>query len=189
MLNCLFGDCLPIGSYIEDPVNLIYNKITGEDEERSFFSYKEEDPEGYDDWEMIHNILWNMGLAHLGRCIIGNPVRLGKKRYDGRNRPLKVEFSNESTVEMLLEAKYDLLNLDNYYRVYLNRDMTREEREAEIAERKKRNSRNFPDSASGAGDRRGGGGNGVKPKTRVNPSTTDGKPNVVNGSTHVTSWW
>ena len=123
-----------------------------------------------------------MGLAHLGRDIVGNPVRLGRKCYNGQNRPLKIEFSNVLAVKALLEAKYELLNLDYFYRIYLNRGLTREEREAEIAERKKRNSRNFPDSANGAGDRRGGGGNGVKPKTRVNPSTTDGKPNVVNGA-------
>ena len=32
--------------------------------------------EGYDDWELIHSMLWNMGLDHLGRDIVGNPSRL-----------------------------------------------------------------------------------------------------------------
>ena len=65
--------------------------------------------EGYDDWEQIHNMLWEMGLGRLSRDIVGNPHRLGRVRYDGRVRPLKVEFSNEQAVETLLDAKYDLL--------------------------------------------------------------------------------
>ena len=113
--------------------------------------------EGYDDWELIHNMLWEMGLGRLSRDIVGNPNRLGRLRYDGRVRPLKIEFSNEQAVETLLDAKYDLLNTNNYFKVYLNKDMSRDEREAEIAERKRRRRQNFPDAAYGAGDRRGEG--------------------------------
>ena len=138
--------------------------------------------EDYDDWELIQNMLWSMGLAHLERDIVGNPSRLGRRRHDGRIRPLKIEFRNEKAVDMLLEAKYDLLNHDNYYRVYLNKDMTRDEREIEIANRKRRRSQNFPDSANGAGDRSGGGGNGGN---AVNPSNTGSNPGGVNGVANV----
>ena len=39
----------------------------------------------------------------------------------------------------------------DFYHVYVNRDMKREEREKEIKERKERNRRMYGDSAAGAG--------------------------------------
>ena len=86
---------------------------------------------------MVWEMLSYMGLEHLSQDIERQPTRLGPRRHDGRIRALKVEFRNEWAVEQILDQKYALRNPNgNYYNVYINRDMTKTERDAEIADRK-----------------------------------------------------
>ena len=108
--------------------------------------------EEYDDDVLVRNMFGVMGCGFLYRDINKRPTRLGMKN-NIRPRALKVEMNNEEAVEVIMKCKKELRNRnENFYRIYINRDLRKEEREKEIAQRKARNSRIFGDSAAGAGE-------------------------------------
>ena len=107
--------------------------------------------EEYDDDLLIRNMFRVMGCGFLYHDINKRPTRLGMKN-NNRPRALKVEMNNEEAVEVIMKCKKELRNRnENFYRIYINRDLRKEEREKEIAQRKARNSRIFGDAAAGAG--------------------------------------
>ena len=128
--------------------------------------------EDYDDVLLVRNMLGVMGCGFLYHDINKRPTRLGMKR-NNRNRPLKVEMNNEDAVEKIMKCKKYLRNPnENFYSIYINRDLRKEEREKEIEQRKARNRRIFGDSAAGAGLSIGiTGGAGGTPVQRTTPSS------------------
>ena len=65
---------------------------------------------------------------------------------------------SEDEVNQIMRNKYDLIDNEDYWRVYINNDLSKAERETEYNERKNRRSRQFSNAARGAG-MYGGGGN------------------------------
>ena len=128
--------------------------------------------EDYDDVLLVRNMLGVMGCGFLYHDINRRPTRLGMRK-NNRNRPLKVEMNNEEAVEKIMECKKYLRNPnENFYSIYINRDLRKEEREKEIEQRKARNRRIFGDSAAGAGLSIGiTGGSGGTPVQRTTPSS------------------
>ena len=107
--------------------------------------------EEYDDDLLIRDMLRVMGCGFLYHDINKRPTRLGMKN-NNRPRALKVEMNNEEAVEVIMKCKKELRNRnEHFYRIYINRDLRKEEREKEIAQRKARNSRIFGEAAAGAG--------------------------------------
>ena len=110
----------------------------------------------YNDMESVSIMLDVMGLGHLESEVLKSPTRLGPKRWDGKFRPLKVELKSEWAAQQILDRKYDLPYYDDYYYVFINKDLSREERNAEIAARKNRSNRQIVNAAMGAGRRQPG---------------------------------
>ena len=105
----------------------------------------------YNDMESVSIMLRVMGLRHLESELLKSPTRLGPKRWDGKFRPLKVELKSEWAAQQILDRKYDLSYSDDYYNVFINKDLSKDERNAEIAARKKRNNNKLVNAAMGAG--------------------------------------
>ncbi|CAL4181902.1 unnamed protein product, partial [Meganyctiphanes norvegica] len=108
-----------------------------------------------DDEELIKEVFRIIGCRNFVNEIAKRPTRLGIART-GRNRPLKVELRNEWTVDEILRNKKELMFSKHFYRVYINRDLSKEDRENEKNERQARRNNKFGDAASGAGS--GGAG-------------------------------
>ena len=131
--------------------------------------------EDYDDDVLIGNMLHVMGCGFLYHDINKRPTRLGMKRIN-RNRALKVEMNNEEAVEVIMKCKKELRNRnENFYKIYVNRDLRKEEREKEIEQRKARNSRIFRDSAAGSESSIGiTAGVGGTPEQQITPNRGQG---------------
>ncbi|CAL4234847.1 unnamed protein product, partial [Meganyctiphanes norvegica] len=86
--------------------------------------------ENMDDEELIKEVFRIIGCRNLVNEIAKRPTRLGIART-GRNRPLKVELRNEWTVDEILRNKKELMFNNYFYRVYINRDLSKEDRENE----------------------------------------------------------
>ena len=127
--------------------------------------------EDYDDDVLVGNMLQVMGCGFLYHDINKRPTRLGMKR-NNRTRALKVEMNNEEAVEVIMKCKKELRNRnENFYKIYVNRDLRKEEREKEIEQRKARNSRIWGDSAAGAGSNIGiTAGVGGTPTQQITPN-------------------
>ena len=99
----------------------------------------------------VNRMFHAMGCGFRYHDIRTTPVRLGPNNGK-KNRAIRVEMRNEELVQQIMDQKKHLKNKNgDFYHVYVNRDMKREEREKEIKERKERNRRMFGDSAAGAG--------------------------------------
>ena len=131
--------------------------------------------EDYDDDVLVGNMLQVMGCGFLYHDINKRPTRLGMKR-NNRTRALKVEMNNEEAVEVIMKCKKELRNRnENFYKIYVNRDLRKEEREKEIEQRKARNSRIWGDSAAGAGSNIGiTEGVGDTPAQQITPNRGQG---------------
>ena len=153
--------------------------------------------EDYDDALLVRNMLGVMGCGFLYHDINKRPTRLGMRR-NNKNRPLKVEMSNAEAVEVIMNCKKHLKNPnENFYSIYVNRDLRKEDREKEIEQRKARNRRMFGDSLAGAGTNMGitaglGGSPGGSSVHQATPSngqgTVSATPNNEPGSdpAHIT---
>ena len=91
----------------------------------------------YNDMESVSIMLDVMGLGHLESEVLKSPTRLGPKRWDGKFRPLKVELKSEWAAQQILDRKYGLSYHDDYMYVFINKDLSKDEQNAEIAARKK----------------------------------------------------
>ena len=131
--------------------------------------------EDYDDDLLVRNMLGVMGCGFLYHNINKRPTRLGMKRGN-RTRALKVEMNSEKAVEEFMKCKKNLRNPnENFYSIYVNRDLRKEEREKEIEQRKARNRRIFGDSAAGAGLNIGiTAGAGGAPAQQTTPNSRQG---------------
>ena len=83
-------------------------------------------------------------------CKIEQIVRLGKQSSDGRDRPMLVKMSSEREKWTILGRAKRLMNSNEQMRkVYINRDMTKEERAMEyhlrvmLAEKRGRGEQNW----------------------------------------------
>ena len=114
--------------------------------------------EGYNLKEQVARMFNVMGCGFSYHDIHGTPSRLGKVDFR-RNRAVRVDLGSEEAVEHVMKFKNNLKdrNRGNFFSVYVNKDMRREDREKEIAARKERNRRMFRDSAAGAGMSTGAG--------------------------------
>ena len=137
--------------------------------------------EDYDDDVLVGNMLQVMGCGFLYHDINKRPTRLGMKR-NNRTRALKVEMNNEEAVEVIMKCKKELRNRnENFYKIYVNRDLRKEEREKEIEQRKARNSRIWGDSAAGAGSNIGiTEGVGGTPAQQITPNRGQGGSSALN---------
>ena len=108
--------------------------------------------EGYNLKEQVARMFNVMGCGFSYYDIHGTPTRLGKVDFR-KNRAVRVDLGSEEAVEHVMKFKNNLKdrNRGNFYSVYVNKDMCREDREKEIAARKERNRRMYRDSAAGAG--------------------------------------
>ncbi|CAL4171066.1 unnamed protein product, partial [Meganyctiphanes norvegica] len=106
--------------------------------------------ENMDDKELINEMFRIIGCRNLVNEIVKRPTRLGIART-GRNRPMKVELRNEWTVDQIVRNKKELMFSHHFYRVYINRDLSKEDRENEKNERQARRNNKFGEAASGAG--------------------------------------
>ena len=110
--------------------------------------------EGLDDMELTRGMFMQMGCEQVIQDIDSNPTRLGTGRI-GRNRPLKIEFRAERAVNFVIANKKELMWSNNYYNVYINRDLCKQERERERNSRRgvarNNNYRNMENSAGGEG--------------------------------------
>ena len=126
---------------------------------------------------LISEMFRAMGCGFRYRDIRAKPTRLGT-RNTNKKRAIKVEMSSEEVVEDIIANKNKLKNRnENFYAVYVNRDLCREERQKEIDERRAKNSRVYRDSAGGAGIHTGGVG-----ETRQSGGSGSGQPNRVAGA-------
>ena len=145
-------------NYIDQRVN---KKIEDINRKRNIIISGMVEEKDESDWNKVCRMLWTMGLDYLKRDIECMPTRLGAIRRDGKPRSLKVVLHTERAADEILNRKYDLVKDDNFYNVYINKDMTRDERDAEIAERKNKKNQKLANAAGGAGYVVGGGGGGV----------------------------
>ena len=131
--------------------------------------------EDYDDDLLVRNMLGVMGCGFLYHDINKRPTRLGMKRGN-RARALKVEMNSEEAVEEIMKCKKNLRNPnENFYSIYVNRDLRKEEREKEIEQRMARKRRIFRDSAAGAGENLEiTAGSGVAPAQQATSSSGQG---------------
>ena len=108
--------------------------------------------EEYNLKEQVARMFNVMGCGFSYYDIHGTPTRLGKVDFR-KNRAVRVDLGSEEAVEHVMKFKNNLKdrNRGNFYSVYVNKDMCREDREKEIAARKERNRRMYRDSAAGAG--------------------------------------
>ena len=95
--------------------------------------------EGYDDCMLVEDMLKQMGCWRAIRDICRDPIRLGVARR-GKKRPIKVEFRDEEAVEFIIRNK-TTLKYTGFCTIYINRDLSYEERERE-RENRRRNGRN-----------------------------------------------
>ena len=143
--------------------------------------------EGFDDWELVCQMFWEMGIGHLTNHIEATPTRLGPPapHNNGRKRALKVELRNERIVEQVLNSKYELRRSGNFYQVYINNDLNKVEREKEMQARKIKRGNKFANAAQGAAGgqqtRRGEGGGIAR---RGEGGTDVRKREVGNNNTH-----
>ena len=111
----------------------------------------------YDDWDLVTRLFCELNLGHLIHKIENGPTRLGVKKQD-KIRPIRVCLNNERAVDQIMNSKYDLKFSNNFYLVYINRDLSKEERENEMNIRKNKNGNKLSNAAQGAGVNAGGGG-------------------------------
>ena len=83
----------------------------------------------FDDWDLITSMFWEMNLGHLIPCIESQPTRLGVSHKNGKIRPIRVNLSNERAVDQIMKRKYDLQYSNKFWRVYINNDLSKDERE------------------------------------------------------------
>ena len=97
-------------------------------------------------WEAIEDIFSYLGCYERGYDIIGEPVRLGDKnyiKYGNYRKPrkyprlLKVVFNSEKAANEVLRRSTKLSNHYLYGHIYIKRDKSREERNADYAARRK----------------------------------------------------
>ena len=110
--------------------------------------------EGFDDYRIVCDLFRAMGIEYLINQIESAPIRLGPPHNNGKIRAVKVELRNEKTVEQVLNAKYELKWTNNYYLIYINKDLSRTDRDREIQARKGSRRNEFDNAARGAGQRR-----------------------------------
>ena len=108
--------------------------------------------ERYDDLECVKEMLHQLGCDQVIRDIVGYPTRLGTAKW-GRRRPIKVELRTERAVDYVIENKKWLKQTRDFFRVYINRDLNRQDRIKERDERLK----NRGNGNSGAEDALPGG--------------------------------
>ena len=127
--------------------------------------------EGFDDMKLVRKMLEEIGCSRAIRDIDRYPTRLGSFRA-GRRRPLKVEFNTEMAVDHIMKYKKELKGSMNFYSIFINRDLCRQERERQRDLRRGiPNNNNFrPDETSA-----NGGGHGNRP--RPNPQGQNGHGN------------
>ena len=90
--------------------------------------------EGYDDLESVKVMLHQLGCDQVIRDIVGYPTRLGTAKW-GRRRPIKIELRTERAVDYVIENKKWLKQTRDFFRVYINRDLNRQDRMKERDDR------------------------------------------------------
>ena len=112
--------------------------------------------EGYDERVQVEGMLREIECGSTISAISARPIRLGVSRR-GRNRPIKVEFNDERAVKFIMDRKWNVRHTENFYNLFINRDLCKHDREQEKASRRQnRASRN----SSGAGEANPNGGRG-----------------------------
>ena len=84
--------------------------------------------EDYNDDYLIKEMFRVMGCGFRYHDICAKPTRLGPKNIN-KKRAIKVEMRSEESVEEIMSCKNKLKNKNgNFYAVYVNRDLRREEK-------------------------------------------------------------
>ena len=78
---------------------------------------------------LVKNMLWALGLEYLIDSVQSEPTRLGTKHHNGKVRTIRVEMRNEWEVEQVMKYKYALRDMNDYWQVYINNDLSKEDRE------------------------------------------------------------
>ena len=95
--------------------------------------------ESTEDIQHVREMLYQLGKPHLCAQIERQPTRLGNPR-NNKDRPMKVEFKSERAVQELIHTKKDLMYTSNFFKIFINNDLSKDEREKERNERRgKRN--------------------------------------------------
>ncbi len=103
-------------------------KLVGEDERRKkrvvVFGLNEED--GTSNKEQAERLLSKLNIGE--DVVITDIFRLKKKEDMSKDKPLMIEFDSENVKWKVLKNKASLKNLDGYVRVFLEMDLSIEER-------------------------------------------------------------
>ena len=136
--------------------------------------------EDNDDDNMIREMFRVMGCENMLRDVVSAPTRLGARGR--KNRAIKIEMRNELAVDRIMECKTYLKDRnENFYLVYINRDLSKSDRDKEIQLRRQRNRGFYDESAAGAGV---GGGNGSQNRNngaQISGTPNGGPQNILNG--------
>ena len=133
--------------------------------------------EGYDERLQVEDMLEALGCRGTISAISGRPIRLGAIRR-GRNRPIKVEFNDEQAVDYIIEKKWELRYTDDFYNLFINRDLCKYDREKEKETRRQnRASRTSRASESNPRGGRGGVERGGRPDSQNHNENENGVAN------------
>ena len=108
--------------------------------------------EGPYDLDNVYQMLEEIGFGRATRHIV-RVTRLGTFR-GGRKRPVKVEFDSEKCAKDILFYSKRLYHTENFYAVYINKDLSREEREKEKRERLAKKGNYYNEMSAGTGSGR-----------------------------------
>ena len=136
--------------------------------------------EDNDDDFMIHEMFRVMGCENMLRDIVSAPTRLGARGR--KNRAIKIEMRNELAVDRIMECKKYLKDRsENFYLVYINKDLSKSDRDKEIQLRRQRNRGFYDDSAAGAGVGGGTGSQNRNHGAQISGTSNGGPQNIQNG--------
>ena len=136
--------------------------------------------EGYDDQELVIDMFRQLECNQAIQDIVSYPTRLGTAKW-GRRRPMKVELRTERAVEYIINNKKWLKQTRDYFRVYINRDLNRQDRIKERDDRLK-NKRN---GNSGAEDSLPGGRGATAEPTAEESQHSQGTQQQSNGNNQI----
>ena len=133
-----------------------------------------------DDDNMIQEMFRVMRCQYMLRDIVGTPTRLGARGR--KSRAIKIEMRNELAVERIMECKKYLKDRnENFYLVYVNRDLSKSDRDKEIQLRRQKNRGFYDESAAGAGVVGGTGSQNRNHGAQITGTPNGGSQNIQNG--------